>query len=92
MYLKKIEGLRTVKLKDGRLLCQTDLPPTNTQRWVASKKEVVVQAIAHGLISREDALSRYSLSEEELLGWETSFLMRGKEGLKVTRLQICRQP
>ena len=92
MYLKKVEGPRAVKLPSGRVICLSDLPSSTAQRWVASKKEVVVLAIHSGLISREVAISKYCLTDEELTGWETSLVMQGRNGLKVTKLQNNRQP
>ena len=91
MYLKKVEGPRTVKLPSGRVICQTDLPNGAKQRWVASMKELVVLAIQHGLLTRKEAKDRYCLSDEELTNWETTLVLRGKNGLKVTRLQDAKQ-
>ena len=92
MYLKKVEGPRAVKLPNGRVISRSDLPSDNTQRWVASKKELVVLAIHAGLLARSDALTNYSLSDEELTGWETSLVLRGPNGLKVTNPHLSRQP
>ncbi|MDG1736874.1 MAG: DUF1153 domain-containing protein [Paracoccaceae bacterium] len=78
MYLKKVDRPRTAKLPDGRVLSVSDLPHSATQRWVASRKEIVVRAILHGLIARADALSLYSLTEEELGEWEMGLILRGK--------------
>lgn len=91
MFLKKVDHPRTVKLSNGRILSISDLPPANTQRWVASRKEVVVRAIANDLLSRKDALEKYMLSDEELTGWKSALVMCGNAGLKVTRLQNSRQ-
>lgn len=91
MYLKKVEGPRAVKLPNGRVISRSDLPSDNTQRWVASKKELVVLAIHAGLLARSDALANYSLSDEELTGWETSLVLRGRNGLKVTNTHLGRQ-
>lgn len=85
MFLKKVEGPRTVKLPSGRVICQTDLPDDDMQRWVASKKELVVLAIHYGLLERKDAISRYCLSDEELTCWETALVLRGRSGLKITQ-------
>ena len=87
MFIKKIDGPRTVRLADGRVLSLADLPPADTQRWVASRKAVVVIAISAGMISRREAISRYSLTDEELAGWERAMATRGNEGLKVTKIQ-----
>ena len=65
MFLKKVEGPRAVTLPDGTVLSLADLPPAATQRWVASRKATVVRGVVYGLISKDEALQRYDLSEEE---------------------------
>ncbi len=42
MYLKRVDGPRQVTLPDGSVLSRADLPPVETQRWVASRKAIVV--------------------------------------------------
>ncbi|MGP9805668.1 CtrA inhibitor SciP [Paracoccus sp. NSM] len=91
MFVKKSSGPRTATLPDGRILTMADLPPSDT-RWVASRKEVVVLAIRHGLITRDEALRRYGLSDEELDAWEQAVAKHGRKALKVTSLQRFRQP
>ncbi|MGR3362027.1 MAG: CtrA inhibitor SciP [Paracoccus sp. (in: a-proteobacteria)] len=91
MFVKKTEGPRTVTLPDGAILTVADLPPPET-RWVASRKETVVAAVRHGLITREDALRRYGLSEEEFEAWRKAVETHGRAALKVTALQRFRQP
>ena len=59
MYLKKVEGPRSVTLADGRVMSRADLPPETTKRWVASRKAAVVRGVVYGLISQKDALDRY---------------------------------
>lgn len=66
-----------------------DLPPATT-RWVASRKAVVVNAVVHGLISRDEALRRYNLSEEEFDGWCSAITTHGQMALKVTAIQRFR--
>lgn len=90
MYLKKANGPRTVTLRDGRVLSRADLPPSNTYRWVASRKAVVVDAVVHRLISRKEALARYALSEEELDAWIAASLQHGRDALKATAVQKFR--
>lgn len=90
MYVKKSVGPRTVTLSDGTILSQADLPPANTLRWVASRKAVVVEAVTHRLITRSEALERYSLSEEELDGWIAGAERHGREALKATAVQRFR--
>ena len=65
-----------------------DLPPPNTQRWVARRKAVVVNAVRSGVISLEEVCQRYELSVEEFLGWQRAIETHGVPGLRVTRLQI----
>ena len=84
MYLKKAEGPRTVNLPDGSVMSQADLPPSDTTRWVASRKLAVVRAVVHGLISQTEAEKRYRLSSEEFHEWLTAVSRHGESGLKVT--------
>lgn len=91
MYLRKIEGPRTVTLADGRIMSQADLPPPDTRRWVASRKAAVVRGVAYGLIGKAEALARYGLSEEEFEQWVGAVREHGVEALKATLLQKYRQ-
>lgn len=91
MYLKRVDGPRQVTLPDGTILSRADLPPTDTRRWVASRKAIVVKAVAYGLIGRKEALERYALSEEEFEGWCRAVASHGEAALKVTTLQKYRQ-
>lgn len=91
MYLKKVDGPRAVTLPDGTILTRADLPPADTRRWVASRKAVLVHAVAHGLISRADVFERYGLSEEEFDLWAEAVRKHGLQGLKVTAIQKFRQ-
>ncbi|SDX50991.1 CtrA inhibitor SciP [Roseicitreum antarcticum] len=90
MYLKRINGPRAVTLPDGTVLTRADLPPESTRRWVARRKAVVVQAVNGGLITLEEALERYDLSEEEFELWRAAISEHGIPGLKVTTLQKYR--
>jgi Protein of unknown function (DUF1153) len=65
-----------------------DLPPSNTQRWVARRKAAVLAALGSGAITMEEACRRYALSEEELLGWQRAFEAEGLPGLRATRLRV----
>lgn len=87
MYLKKVDGPRAVTLPDGSVMTRADLPDPETRRWVASRKAAVVRALEHGLITREEALSRYALSEEELDSWQSAVERHGLLALKATSLQ-----
>ncbi|MDO8983905.1 DUF1153 domain-containing protein [Cypionkella sp.] len=91
MYLKKVDGPRQVTLPDGSILTRADLPPADTQRWVASRKAVVVKAVIYGLITEAEALERYALSEEEFVLWRQAVETHGEKALRVTTLQKYRQ-
>lgn len=91
MYLKKVDGPRSVTLPDGSILTRADLPARDTRRWVASRKAVVVQAVTHGLVSRGEVLERYGISEEEFDLWAEAVRKHGVQGLKVTAIQKFRQ-
>ncbi|WP_394177081.1 DUF1153 domain-containing protein [Yoonia maritima] len=92
MYLRKVEGPRSVTLPDGSVMTRADLPKENTRRWVASRKAAVVRAVAFGLILRKEALERYALSDEEFSEWENAIAQHGEGALKATALQQYRQP
>ncbi|MEM9436461.1 MAG: DUF1153 domain-containing protein [Pseudomonadota bacterium] len=92
MYLKKLDGPRTVTLPDGSVMSRADLPPVNTSRWVASRKASVIKGVASGLITRAEACQMYSLSEEELEGWMSAVRQHGERALKATALKKYRQP
>lgn len=92
MYLKKVDGHRAVTLADGSKMTQADLPAATTRRWVASRKAAVVRGVVYGLISKDEALSRYGLSEDEFMEWVRAVSTHGESGLKTTMLQKYRQP
>ncbi|MCB1358423.1 MAG: DUF1153 domain-containing protein [Maritimibacter sp.] len=92
MYLKKVDGPRAVRLRDGTIMTRADLPSAKTRRWVASRKAAVVRGVEHDLISLEDALATYGLSKEEFLEWKTAIDRHGEAALKATQLQKYRQP
>lgn len=91
MYLKKVDGPRAVTLPDGTVLTRADLPPATTRRWVASRKAAVVRGVLYGLLSQEEALDRYGLSDEEFLAWTRAVSDHGEDALKATAVQRYRQ-
>ncbi|MDU8926844.1 DUF1153 domain-containing protein [Alisedimentitalea sp. MJ-SS2] len=91
MYLKKIEGPRAVNLPNGQVMTRADLPPKTTIRWVASRKAAVVRGVLYGLISKDDALKRYDLSQDEFFEWVSAVSDHGEEALKTTFLKKYRQ-
>ena len=92
MYLKKIDGPRTVTLPDGTTMSRADLPDPRTRRWVASRKAAVVRAVEGGLISEDEAIRMYDLTGEELESWQSAVEEHGEAALKATALQRYRQP
>ena len=74
----------------GAPLTIADLPPPNTQRWVIRRKAEVVAAVHGGLLTLDDACSRYRLTNEEFLGWQKSIEQHGLAGLRTTRIQQYR--
>lgn len=91
MYIRKIQGPHAVSLPDGTTMTRSDLPSPDTTRWVASRKAAVVRAVAHGLLSAEEAIRTYSLSEEELSCWTEAVERHGEKALKTTALQKFRE-
>jgi Protein of unknown function (DUF1153) len=76
---------------DGSPLTIADLPPSNTRRWVIRRKAEVVAAVRGGLLSLEEACSRYTLTVDEFLNWQHSIESHGLAGLRTTRIQQYRQ-
>ena len=91
MFLKKVDGPRTVKLPDGTFMTRADLPDPSTRRWVASRKAAVVKGVVFGLIPLDEALGIYGLTEEEFNSWRSAVSRHGEGALKSTSLQRYRQ-
>ena len=90
MFIRRVQGPVCVTLPDGSPMTRADLPTPDTRRWVASRKARVVQAIDAGLITGEEALSLYDLSQEELDGWREAVARHGIAALKATSIQRFR--
>ncbi|MEM0976706.1 MAG: DUF1153 domain-containing protein [Pseudomonadota bacterium] len=84
MYVKRPSTPIAVRLPNGELLSLSDLPPTNTVRWVPQRKMTILRALHAGLITREEVCGRYALSEDELCEWERDSAKSGLDGLKVS--------
>jgi hypothetical protein len=69
---------------DGDVLTLANLPPPDTVRWMPRKKARLVAAVCGGLISLNEACTRYSLSAEEFGRWKSLFDEAGLMGLRVT--------
>ncbi|MHA1525297.1 MAG: CtrA inhibitor SciP [Alphaproteobacteria bacterium] len=75
---------------DGSPLTIADLPSPSTRRWVIRRKAEVVAAVRGGLLSLEEACTRYTLTVEEFLSWQRSIDRHGLAGLRATRVQEYR--
>jgi len=73
---------------DGRSLTLADLPLPDTKRWVIRRKAEVVAAVHGGLLSLEEACSRYALNFDEFLSWQHCINCFGIAGLRTTRIQF----
>ncbi|HEY2481927.1 MAG TPA: DUF1153 domain-containing protein [Caulobacteraceae bacterium] len=69
---------------DGGRMRLADLPPANTRRWVIRRKAEVVTAVRGGLLTLDEALGRYGLTEEEFDSWQAAFDRHGMAGLRTT--------
>ena len=72
----------------GAPLTLADLPPPNTQRWVIRRKAEVVAAVRGGLLTLDEACERYSLTNEEFLGWQQSIDRHGLAGLRMATWSV----
>jgi Protein of unknown function (DUF1153) len=72
---------------DGRRFTIADPPSPDTTHWVIRRKAEVVAAVRGGLLSLEEACSRYALNLEEFRSWERSIDRFGLKGLRTTRTQ-----
>jgi hypothetical protein len=57
---------------------------------VIGRKAAVVAAVRSGLLSLEEACSRYMLTVEEFLSWQHSIDQHGLAGLRATQIQQYR--
>ena len=67
-----------------------DQLPLPGQRWVASRKAVVIEAVRAGKLSLEEACHRYQLCPDEFDSWAAAIDKHGIPGLRATRFQIYR--
>jgi len=75
---------------DGSPLTIADLPSSATKRWPTRRKGNVVAAVCGGLVSVEEACSRYALTVEEFRSWQYLYDRYGLSGLRATRIQQYR--
>jgi transposase len=70
-----------------RKLPSTVLPSSETKRWTARRKSVVLAAVSRGQLTAEEACHHYQLSEEEFSSWQRAFETDGVDGLRATRVR-----
>jgi hypothetical protein len=72
----------------GRKLTLADLPAPGTMYWVDRRKAEVVAAVRGGLISFDQARTRYMLSAEEFISWQklTVRERKGRQPLELASL------
>ena len=70
---------------DGSPLTLADLPGSNESRWVIRRKAEVVAAVRGGLLTLDEACSRYSLTTDEFLSWQSLIDRHGLRGLLRTK-------
>lgn len=75
---------------DGEKMTLADLPAPDTRRWVPRRKARVVAAVEGGLITEDEALSRYQLTTEEFDLWRGTMSKFGMRGLCVTKINAIR--
>jgi hypothetical protein len=59
-------------------------------RWVASRKEAVVVAVAAGEVTAEHVCASYGIDSEELASWQQRFALFGRQGLEQEMIQELR--
>ena len=69
MYIRKQDLPRTGRRPDGSVISRGDLPATDTTRWTAARKALVVDAIGAGILDKTEAIKLYDLSLDELREW-----------------------
>ncbi|MEO1491883.1 MAG: DUF1153 domain-containing protein [Pseudomonadota bacterium] len=75
---------------DGEKMTLADLPSPSTRRWVPRRKARVVAAVEGGLLTEDEALERYSISDEEYATWKAAMSRFGLKGLRVTQINRVR--
>ena len=58
----------------------SELPPASG-RWRASHKRTVLQLVLSGIVTREEVISRYGMSVDELEEWQRHFALNPSRGL-----------
>lgn len=85
-----VPKIKSVAGPNASYLTLADLPDPKTRRWVARRKAEVIHAVYGGLLSKSEAMQRYSLTPAEWSEWVNYYNEHGLDGLRVTHLQAYR--
>jgi hypothetical protein len=80
-------GERRVIGPMGKQISLEDLPTPKTKRWVIRRKAEVVAGVRGGLLSLDDACSRYCLTVDEFRSWQRLLKNHGVQGLRTTKIR-----
>ena len=72
------------------IITMETLPDPNITRWVIRRKAEVILAVRGGLLTREEAIARYRLTEEEFEDWLSKIDNFGLKGLKTSKTRYYR--
>ena len=88
MFPKKSKGPSVIRLISGDVFSVADLPPVTLKRWTASRKRAVVRAVIYNIITAQEAIDAYALSQEEFNAWLARCADHGEDALKETKIKI----
>lgn len=74
----------------GERMTLQDLPSAGA-RWVPRRKAQIVAAVEGDMLTIDEACSRYNLTVEEFVSWQTAVDRAGLLGLRVTKLQAYKE-
>lgn len=81
----------TIQDADGGTVGIDGFPPEGTTRWGFKKKTLVIRAVTAGMLTLQEALDRYHMTEREFRLWEKGLSEDGTAGLMLTKFQHRRR-
>lgn len=85
----KPQPLPMVMRTGGIMVTAHELPaPKDVIRWTPQRKHMFSEAVKHKLLSKEEFLSRYSISESEFRSWMIRAEQYGPLGLRGRKFDI----
>ena len=76
---------------NGHQVTTTSKAPPLIKRWPPAMKAKVLEEVAEGVLTLEEACKRYALSIEEYLTWQQGIELFGLAGLQVNKQQELRR-